>query len=375
MSIGDRVGGLRDRAGRAWRTAEQRHPALSHVVRAYRHYQDNRGDHLAAAITYFSFLALFPVILLGVSVTGFVLASHQGLQNDLFDAIRRNVPGGFGDTLKQTIDGAIRNRGTVGAVGLVGLALTGLGWIANLRAAIDTVWGLPPVKRPFVKAKLADAVVLVGLGLGIVVSLALTAGGTAAGGALLRAAGLAGVTGAGTATALLGILLGIVGSTIVFGWLMIRLPDVEVPRPVAIRATLLAAIGFEVLKIVGTYYIARVVRSPAAATLGPVIGIVVFIDLVSRYLLFCIAWASTADPDAPDAPAAMPGADGAAVGGAVGTAPLGAGPSGRVPVGRPLVVTPLVVALGLLTTGAAFGAAALAALLPRMQRRRPAPRR
>ncbi|UQX87820.1 YihY/virulence factor BrkB family protein [Jatrophihabitans telluris] len=357
MGIGDRIGGMRRRAADAWLSLKERRPGIAHVVRGYQHYKLNHGDHLAAAITYFSFLALFPLILLGAAILGFVLASHPGLANDLYKSINDNVPGSFGGTITTTVKTAINNRAGVGLVGLVGLLLTGLGWIANLRTAIDTVWGLPPAKRSFLAAKLSDAMVLIGLGLGIVVSLGVTAGGTAAGGLLLRKLGLNDVTGAGTVTALLGIALGILGSMLVFGWLLIRLPDVEVARTVAWRTTLIAAIGFEVLKLVGTIYIERATKSPAVAVIAPVLGILIWIDLVSRYLLFCVAWAATARPVSQpellvdEVPSSLARA--------------------RAERPGPPPVSPIGLAAGLISAGAAIGGAGVAALQRRRQRQSP----
>jgi membrane protein len=349
---------LKSGAGRRWQALQQARPGVAHVVRAYRHYKANHGDHLAAAITYFSFLALFPLVLLGVSVTAFVLASQPHLQTELFDQVSTNLPGGFGDTVQKVIEGAINQRAGVGIVGLAGVALTGLGWIANLRGAIDIVWGIAARNRSFLAGKAADALVLLGLGLGVVLSVGLTAGGTAASGVLLRALGLDDVTGAGTASWLLGILLGIAGSMVIFGWLMIRLPDIKVSRRTAFRATLLAAVGFEVLKVVGTYYVARVTQSPTAAVIGPVVGVLVWIDLVSRYLLFCVAWAAVAEP-APavvqlSAPVQGPG--------------LPSRTEARDAIASAL--SPATVAAGLLSAGAALGAGALAVLQRRYLRAR-----
>lgn len=350
MPAGSALGRLKSGAARRWQALKGARPGVAHVVGAYQHYKDNHGDHLAAAITYFSFLALFPLVLLGVSVTAFVLASQPHLQKELFDHVSTSLPGGFGDTVGKVIQGAIDKRAGVGVLGLAGVALTGLGWIANLRGAIDTVWGIPARKRSFLASKAADALVLLGLGLGVAISVALTAGGTAASGVLLRVLGVADVTGAGTVSWLLGILLGIAGSLVIFGWLMIRLPDITVSRRTAIRATLLAAVGFEVLKLVGTFYIARITKSPAGAVIGPVVGVLVWIDLVSRYLLFCVAWAAVVQPGPvlPEqlltAPVQGPGLPGTA-----GIAP----------------VRPAAVAAGLLSAGAALGAGSLAAVLRR----------
>jgi membrane protein len=345
------------RAGDEWLALKERRPGVAHLVRGYQHYKDNHGDHLAAAITYFSFLAIFPLILLGASIGGFVLASQPHLTNELYDTILKNVPGEFGTTLVNAVKSAIANRASVGLVAIVGLLLTGLGWIANLRKAIDTVWGLLEVKQNFLKAKLSDALVLIGLGVGIVVSLGLTAFGTAAGSLLLRWTHLDGVTGAGTATAVLGILLGIAGSMIVFGWMLIRLPAVHITRQNAIRTTLLAAVGFEILKVVGTYYIARVIKSPALAAIAPIVGVLVWIDLVSRFMLFCVAWSATASP------ASQPELLMEEV------PPEPAPPAERPRVGvRP--VSPIGLAAGLISAGAAVGGASVAAVQRRHRRAR-----
>jgi membrane protein len=353
MGVSASIRNVGTRAADAWRSMSERRPGIAHAGRGYQRYKANHGDHLAAAITYFSFLALFPLILLGASAAGFVFATHPSLADDLYISITRNVPGDFGQTLVKTVKSAIANRASVGIIGLAGVAFAGLGWVGNLRTAIDTVWGLPQVKRPFFKAKLSDAIVLLGLAIGVMASLALTAGGTAASGAVLQLFGLADVSGAGFVTAVLGIVLGILGSSIVFAWLLIRLPQVQVSRRTAIRVTLLAAIGFEILKVVGTYYIARVIRSPAAAAIGPVVGILIWIDLVSRFLLYCVAWAATAAPLSRPEPLVeeVPRTQ-------VSTAE-------RPPDAMP-GISPLGLAAGLLSTGAAIGVAVVAAL----QRRR-----
>ena len=376
------LAGLRSGATRRWEALTHARPGIAHLAAAYRHYRDNHGNDLAAAITYFSFLALFPLVLLGVSVTAFVLASRPELQSALFSQVSADLPGALGDTVRQMIQGAIDNRAGVGVIGLAGVGLAGLGWIGNLRTAIDAVWGIPAVKRPFLAKKAADALVLAGLGVGVVISVGLTAGGTAASGLVLRGLGLDDVTGAGTATWCLGILLGIVGSMVIYGWLMIRLPDVRVPRRIAVRAILLAAVGFEVLKLVGTFYIARITGSPAGAVIGPVVGVLVWIYLVARYQLFCVAWAATAQAGADgtrsglaseagragevgevaDAASAAPGSASARSAAAGSAAAASASAAGRGPSSA-APVSPAAVAAGLLSAGAALGAGSLAALL------------
>jgi len=274
-----------------WSDQRERHWWLNHVVLAWQTYKKNHGDFFAAAITYFSFLALFPAILLAVSIAGFVLQHDQHLQNELFTNIEKNLPGSFGTTVHDAVQQAISARTGVGIVGVLGLAYTGLGWVANLRAAIVGVWGHAPVKVAFLKAKLLDLLVLGGLGLGVVLSVGLTAVGTSLTHQVTRKLDL---PGGSVLVTVLGLAIPVVGDMLVFSWVLVRLPKASVPRPILIRGALLAAVGFEILKVVGTYYIARVSSSPTVGIFGSVIGILVWMDLVSRYVLFCTAWVATA---------------------------------------------------------------------------------
>ena len=293
MSKPGRLTQLKDRASDRWRAAQGRYPWLAHVVRAWDRYTENNGNQYAGAITFFSFLALFPLILLAVSIIGFVLNANPELQQQLLDKIGENVPGSFGETLQSAVDSAITNRTAVGLVGLVGLLVTGLGWIANLRMAINSVWGGKRYKRPLVTAKISDLIVLAGLGLGALLSLAFTASATSLTDQLLRWVGLDDLPGAGTATTILGLGIAILGDMIIFGWVLVRLPKATVPRGVTIRAALLAAVGFEALKIIGSYTIGATSHSVAAGPFAAVVAILIWMQLVARWLLLCAAWTAT----------------------------------------------------------------------------------
>jgi membrane protein len=330
-------------------------PWLAHTVDAYGHYSEHNGNYLAAALTFFSFLALFPLILLAVSVAGFVLARDQSLLHRLINSITSHVSGSLGKTLRTAINTAIKDRAGIGVVGLVGVLLSGLGWISSLRTAIDVVWGLPKAKRNFLVAKLADAAVLAGLGLAVVISLGLTAGGTAATGSVLRILHAQHLSGVSALTRVLGLVVAVAGDTLIFGWLIIRLPDRVTPRSVSVKTALLASVGFEALKVIGTYYIAKVSTSPTASIFGSVVGVLLWIYLVSRFLLYCVAWAATSPVLAPVATAVQKETP----------QPEPVAANEYTLFGKP-VSGPV---LSLFAAGAVFGAGASAAL-----RRQPSPR-
>lgn len=373
------IGALKERVTGTVADQRARRPWLEHLIRAYGRLTTTNGNHLAAAITYFSFLALFPVILLAISVAGFVLATNDDLQVRLQEAIRDNVPGSIGRQLSDSVVSIIANRGTIGIVGVLGVAFAGLGWIGNLRTALQVVWSCKQTKENLLKAKLGDLLVLVGLGLGILVSLALTAGGTAAADSVLRLVRLDDVPGMFLVTAAVGLLLALAADTAIFAWLFVRLPRRPVRYRTVLRGAVFAAVGYEVLKVVGTFYLTRVTSNPTYGPFAGAIGLLVWINLVSRFLLFSAAWTATGE---------QPGGlvdcgdgdpeEGFAVGtderpqdgrGVVGPVPSA---GGREPVGARGSATPspAAVAGALVGAGAALGAGAATAGRRYLRRRR-----
>ena len=334
---------VKDGAVGRWAALQQRHLWLRHTIEAYGLLGRNNGNQYAAAITYFSFLALFPLLLLAVSVTGYVLYNDPGLQRSLFSHITDAIPGSFGTTIKDSVQKSIEHRTSVGVIGLVGVLLTGLGWIGNLRQALDAVWGRTPPKRNFLLSRLSNLLVLVGLGLGIVVSLGLTVIGTSLTTQILSTLGLHSLPGSTILLKVVGIAVAAMADVIIFWWLLIKIPEQTVERSVAIKGALMASVGFEILKIVGTYTVAHASNSKTAGPFASILAVLIWIQLVARFLLFCCAWLATVTAEgrtanslpvieppamaarrASDAPAVTPAAVGAtlvgagAVAGAVG---------------------------------------------------------
>jgi membrane protein len=348
---------IKDAVSGAWSRLRRKRPSVDHTARAWRRLQDTNGNQYAGAITYFSFLALFPLILLGVAIAGFVLHSHPDTLQELLDNVTRNVPGQLGDTLNTSIKTAIDARTGVGIVGLVGVAFTGLGWIGNLRAAVEAVWQVRPADQNFLIAKVKNLLVLAGLGLGLILSLALTAIGTSLTDQILAALSWDDLPGVHGLVKVLGVLLAICGDLIIFSWLLVRLPGVSVPARVVFKGALLAAVGFEVLKIVGTYTIAHTASSPTAGPFASVVAVLIWIQLVARYMLFCAAWTAVLTGER----AQLVPATSAAV--AVDSDAVGSDATDVPPA-----VSPAAVGVALVGVGAVAGAAAATWALARTHR-------
>jgi membrane protein len=340
----------------SWRALQERRPSVRNVVNAWGLLQRNNGNLYAAAITFFSFLALFPLLLLAVSVVGFALHSDPDLQRSLYAHVADRFPGRLGRTVHSSIETAIDNRSGVGVVGLAGVLLTGLGWIGNLRAAIDAVWARGVRRVNFLRAKLGDLLVLAGLGAGTALSLGLTIVGTSLTDQILRATDLDSVPGSTLLLKVLGIALAVAGDLVIFWWLLVRLPAVEVPERVAWRGALLAVVGFEVLKVLGTYTIAHTANSPTAGPFAGLVAVLVWIQLVARWLLFAGAWTATVTAAARVAAANQAPVDEPAV---------MAEASGSRPE-----VSPVAVGAGLVGAGAVMGAAVMGAAVTAVGQRR-----
>lgn len=289
----------------------RRYPWLDRLVRAGQSYTAHHGDHYAAAITFFSVLSLVPLLMIAFAAAGFVLAGSPELLRHLQDQIQAAAPAGLGPTLNQVINGAIKSRDGVGIVGLLGALYSGLGWMANLREALTAQWlstiqgpstryEPPPKSEGFLRRKVFDLLALLGLGLALVASFALTGVGTAFAGVVLNALGLGQVPGARLVLVALAVAASVVGMWLVFLWVIARLPREPVPLRSATGAAWFGAIGFEILKQCFAIYLDSVTNSPTGRLFGPVIGLMVFAYVISRFVLFLTAWAAAAPARVPE---------------------------------------------------------------------------
>ena len=92
-------------------------PWFDHTVRAAQRYKSQNGDYYAAAMTYFSVLALFPLLMVAFAAAGFVLAGQPQLLDEISDQITQNVPGSLAkrSTLSSTLRSS-RGRASASSV-------------------------------------------------------------------------------------------------------------------------------------------------------------------------------------------------------------------------------------------------------------------
>ncbi len=279
----------------------RRKPGIDHLFRANEAFTERYGNHFAASITYFSVLSLFPLLLISFAVLGFVLAGQPDLMASVRESITAAAPENLRTLLNDLVNAAVEERGRVGVIGLLAAAYTGLGWMSNLRDALTAQWGQKHEDRPFFKGMALDLLALLGLGLAIVLSFGLSAAGSGLAGWLLDLVGLGEAGWARVVLFCITTALSLTANWLIFLWVIARLPRKPVTARSALKGALAAAIGFEILKTIGTIYLNTVLSGPLGALVGPIVGLLVFANLVSRFLLYVTAWTATAKENAVEA--------------------------------------------------------------------------
>ena len=290
----------------------------THAWRAFDHLQRVHWTRLAAAMTFTSFLSLFPLLALTAAIGAALLSQHQ--LDTLENKISEQIPGISGQL---NINGLVENAGTVGVIAGALLLLTGIGWVGSLRDCLRAVWGKDDDERNPIVGKLMDGGILLGLGVAVLVSLGSSAFATAA---VNWTADKAGISHQGPGPALLtlvGYVLAVVADFLILLYLLTLLPGVEPPRRSVLLAALIGAVGFELLKVLISGYLQQVAGKSMYGAFGTPVALLLWFNFMAKLLLYCAAWTAT-PVHAPPEEAAGPAAEAAG-----SEEPAGSGTGGR----------------------------------------------
>jgi membrane protein len=268
--------------------------------RAYQRYGQARGGVLAGGMAYIAFFSLFPALALGFTVFGLIVGDNADLQGRVITAVNDGLGttiitpiGGSGGLVSiDTLTGSTELT-VAGIIGLGGFLFTGLGWLASMREGIRAMFGRPTYQGNFVKTKLRDLVTLVTLGLVLLVS---AFGGVIVSGAagwLLRLVGLEGSTIGSLVLGAISTLVLLAVDIAVFLVIFELLSGVSVPRADLGDAALFGGVGLGILKLLGGLLLNGAGNNKLVATAGVALGLLVWLNLVSRLTLVAAAWGAT----------------------------------------------------------------------------------
>ncbi|GGW43306.1 YihY/virulence factor BrkB family protein [Streptomyces xantholiticus] len=265
----------------------------THAWRSYETLDRVHWTRLAAAVTFLSFLALFPLITVAAAIVAATL--DQQALDKLDDQLSDQVPG-ISEQLD--IDGLVANAGTVGVVAGALLLLTGVGWVGSMRECLRAVWGLDDVDEgnPVVR-KIKDVGVLAGLGGIGLASFAASALGSTTVGWTADRLGLEDGGIGGVLLQIAAVAVGVVANFLILLYVLTLLPGVQPPRRRLVVAALIGAAGFELLKLLLGGYISGVASRSMYGAFGVPIALLLWINFTAKLLLFCAAWTATRSSD------------------------------------------------------------------------------
>ncbi|MFG3011779.1 YihY/virulence factor BrkB family protein [Streptomyces cinerochromogenes] len=260
----------------------------THAWRSYERLDRVKWTRLAAAMTFVSFVALFPLLTVAAAITAATLSPAS--QKTVEQRIADQFPG-LSDQLDLT--SLVQNAGTVGVIAGAVLLFTGIGWVGQVRDCLRAVWELPDREENPVVAKAKDAGILLGLGGALLVTLAASTLASAAVGRLSRWIGL---EEHGWGSALLTVAafaVAVLADFLVLLYALTLLPGVEPSRRRLLVAALLGAVGFELLKLLLSSYVQGVAAKSVYGAFGVPVALLLWINFTCKLVLFCASWTAT----------------------------------------------------------------------------------
>jgi inner membrane protein YhjD len=258
---------------------QRRHPGLGFPIAVVYKFFDDSGNYLAALITHYAFVSLFPALLLLATVLGWVLSDHPQVQQEVLHSALSEFP---------VIGAQLGDPGRLGGgvaglvIGLLGALYGGLGVAQAIQYAMNTAWAVPRNTRPNpFKARGRSLLLLGTVGLAVVGTTVLSALGSSA-----NAYGANLGIGLHVLFTMASVLVN--AAVFVLGFRVATARELTV-RDVAPGA-LIAAVVWQLLQSFGGLYVGHVVKS-ASATNGVfavVLGLLAFLYVAATAVMLCV---------------------------------------------------------------------------------------
>lgn len=229
------------------------------------------GGAFSSALALAALLSVFPLVLVGIAVVGFLSVNNVDLAAETVE--RLGLQGQAADTMIDAFTTAERTRGTVTIIGFVGLLWSGLAVVDAASAMVNAVW---QVTGRGLTGKLHELIWVAGAGSVFLVSIASAS--------LVRI-----VPGPAIIPS---VLVGFVLDTFLVMWTFRALTNVGVPWQAHLPGAIVAGVGFAVLKLVAGFYVPRLVTSTSAlyGSIGVVFALLAWFVLAAKLLMYSAAY-------------------------------------------------------------------------------------
>jgi membrane protein len=234
-------------------------------------FTDDQAGQLAALISYYGFVSLFPLLLVFVTILGFVLEGDPNLQKKILDGALGQFPL-LSDQIKLH---SLNGSPLALAIGIVGSLLAGLGIMSATHNAMDRIWAVPFKERSnFLTSRLRGLAMLAILG---TLSICSTV-----------AAGFVGATSHGAIAVAGGVLVAFSVNLILFGIAFKLLTSADPSWEELLPGVITAAVFWQLLQHLGGYYIDHTLKrmGPLNATFALVLGLLAWLYLGGQLTIF-----------------------------------------------------------------------------------------
>ncbi len=261
------TGTRRDDGARSGAPVTERWGWLAMLLAVHRRFGEINGNWLAAGVTLTVFLSLFPLVLVAIAAVGFFAAGTEDLAERLVRDL--GLTGQAAETLVEAVQAAEETRRTASIVGFLGLLWSGLGVVAAIQAVYNQAW---QVRGRGMRDKLTGLLWLGGAAVLFLGSFALTA-------SLGFLPGL---------LAPIHLVVGLAVGVALFTWTGTTLCNRPLPWRTFVAGAVVAAVGFEILKVVGGIYVPRAVAQSSAmyGSLGVVFAVLAWLMIFARLLVY-----------------------------------------------------------------------------------------
>jgi len=260
LSLDDRLQALDRRQQSGRRT--------SFVAAVIKKYGDDQGGQLGGLLAYHGFLSLFPLLLVFVSILGFVLQGEPAKQQELLNGALGQFPI-ISEPLKH-----LRGSGTALGIGLAGTLLAGLGITGALQTAFNRIWSIPIKERPnFIYSRLRGIGMLAILGTFSIVSTV--------------AAGFVGAASHSAPAVVAGVLVALAFNLALFLIAFKLLTAVELSVRQLMPGVIVASVGWQLLQHLGGFYVDHVLKRTGAlyGTFALVLGLLAWLSLGAQIVV------------------------------------------------------------------------------------------
>lgn len=141
------------------------------VVRVIQEMGEDDASHMAASVSFYAVLSIFPLILALMAIVGWV-AGSQSRQDDLVEFMVGYLPGSE-QFVRESVEGVRRLRAAAGVVAVFGLVWSASAVFGSITRVVNRAWDVSE-NPPFFKNKPRQMVMALGVGFLFVASVSLT---------------------------------------------------------------------------------------------------------------------------------------------------------------------------------------------------------